>query len=274
MTQDLTTIFYRYFDVLDADNQALLDEVFRLRYQVYCVENAFEDASQLPDGREIDDYDRYRAVSSLVRHKPTGHVAATVRLVLPDRADPRQLFPIEQQCAESFNAAGFDFNHMPRNAMAEISRFCVSKHFKRRLGEAKTVSGIGPDPQSYADLQEKGVRMIPHLTIGLFAAIVRMSAANGVAIWYAVMEPSLLRLLTRFGIEFTPIGGLVDYHGMRQPCYGKIEQVLAGIWEKRPDIWRLITDDGRVWPLPYKAQLEKGPEDQADSGKASNTDIA
>lgn len=272
MKQDLANIFYRYFDVLDADHQELLDEVFQLRYQVYCVENNFEDSSQFPDGREMDGYDRGRSVSSLVRHKQTGLVAATVRLVLPDKQEPRQLFPIEQQCADSFQMAGFDFNNMPRNVMAEISRFCVSKHFKRRLGEAGTVSGIGSDPDSYAGFPDTGLRMIPHLTIGLFAAIVRMSAAHGVAVWYAVMEPSLLRLLTRFGIEFTPIGSLVDYHGMRQPCYGKIEHVLAGIWKKRPDIWRLITDNGRVWPLHHRGG--DGAEEETRVNNSPNTGIA
>ena len=42
------------FDVLRADTPALLDRVYRLRHQVYCVENAFEDPQLHLDGREID----------------------------------------------------------------------------------------------------------------------------------------------------------------------------------------------------------------------------
>ena len=42
------------FDVFRADTPELLDRVYRLRHQVYCVENAFEDPKLHLDGREID----------------------------------------------------------------------------------------------------------------------------------------------------------------------------------------------------------------------------
>ena len=35
---DLLAHFMRYFEIVRADTPALLEEVFRLRYQVYCVE--------------------------------------------------------------------------------------------------------------------------------------------------------------------------------------------------------------------------------------------
>jgi len=250
--RDLAETFYQYFDVAIADTDELRDEVYHLRYQVYCVEKGFEAESQCPGEKEIDEYDVRRAVHSVVRHRQTGLLAATVRLVLPDPDDLLVAFPVEEHCAASFETAEIDWKRLPRNSMAEISRFAVSKHFKRRLGEAGTIAGVGPDPNAYGDANSQGMRLIPHLSLGLFAAILRMSTENGVANWYAVMEPSLLRLLTRFGIEFTPIGGVVNYRGQRQPCYGGIERVLAEIWKKRPDVWRLVTDNGAIWPAPTK----------------------
>ena len=92
-------------------------------------------------------------------------------------------------------------------------------------------------------------RMLPLMTIGLFAGIVRMSRRHNITHWLAVMEPTLLRFLTRFGIYFQPVGSLVDYHGKRQPAIGVIDEVLAGIYAKRPDVWAVITDNGNVWPL-------------------------
>jgi len=256
MKKDLAQIFNRYFDVLPADSSELLDDVFKLRYQVYCVENSFENAADFPDQRERDRYDDERAVYSVVRHHRSGLVAATVRLILPNPTDPRAPFPIEESCRKCFAASGIDPERLPRNAMAEISRFAVSKDFKRRLGESGTVAGVSPKTLlSTEDPGRQGARMIPHLILGLFTAIVRMSAAHKIAIWYAVMEPSLLRLLERFGIHFVPIGGMVNYHGMRQPCYGAIDRVLAGIWQRRPDVWRLITDGGTTWPKPEKRLL-------------------
>jgi N-acyl amino acid synthase of PEP-CTERM/exosortase system len=63
------------------------------------------------------------------------------------------------------------------------------------------------------------------------------------------MEPTLLRLLTRFGIHFRKIGPLIDYHGKRQPAIGNVDEVLAGIYAERRDVWETITDYGDVWPL-------------------------
>ncbi|MDH3979091.1 MAG: PEP-CTERM/exosortase system-associated acyltransferase [Gammaproteobacteria bacterium] len=254
---DLCDLFFQYFDVILDDQPGVIDEATRLRYQVYCIENDFEDASRFDDDREVDEYDR-RSVHSVVRHRKLGVTAASVRLVLSDQECPEALFPIEENCAASLKACPSIFRGIPRNAIAEISRFAVSKDFKRRHGEAGNPAGVGPDPDRYLTPDLNRRRVIPHLILGLFAAIVKMSAEHHVTHWYAVMDVSLLRLLTRFGINFMPMGGQVDYHGLRQPCFGSVDEVLAGIWEKRPDIWRLITADGVVWPAPADHAVSAG----------------
>lgn len=248
--QSLQDLFYQYFEVLtDRDAPEVVDEAQKLRYQVYCTETGFEDALQFPDEKETDSYDN-RSVHSIIRHRQTRIIAATVRLVLPNASDLDQPYPIEKHCAESFKIAGMDRNDLPRKSLAEISRFGVSKDFKRRLGEAGTLSGVGVDPDEYTKVRSNSIRLIPHLSLGLFAAIVRMSAENNITHWYAVMEPPLLRLLTRFGISFIPIGGVVDYHGQRQPVYNSAHDVMDGIWKVRPDVWQLITGNGSQWPAP------------------------
>ena len=254
---DLCELFLHYFDIVTDDEPGVVDEAARLRYQVYCIENPFEDASRFDDGREVDEYDR-RSVHSIVRHKELGITAASVRLVLSDRDAPEASFPIEQNCAASLQSCPSHLRGVPRSSIAEISRFAVSKHFKRRMGEAGHPAGVGPDPERYLKPDMHKRRVIPHLILGLFAAIVKMSAEQGVTHWYAVMDISLLRLLTRFGINFRPLGDQVDYHGLRQPCFGCVDDVLAGIWEKRPDIWRLITDNGVTWPAPAKHLVSAG----------------
>jgi N-acyl amino acid synthase of PEP-CTERM/exosortase system len=249
---DLCEIFNSYFDVVTDNESSVLDEALRLRYQVYCIENDFEDSSRFKDGKESDDYD-CRSAHGIVRHLSSGATAATVRLVLPDMDNPETLFPIEKNCRDSLALAPTLLKGIPRQSIAEISRFAVSKNFKRRLGEAGSVAGIGPDYDKYVKQDPSGKRVIPHLIVGLFVAIVRLSAEHHVTHWYAVMDVSLLRLLNRFGINFMPIGDQVDYHGMRQPCFGSVDDVLAGIWSKRFDIWQLITADGSVWPAPAKS---------------------
>jgi len=249
---NLCEIFNAYFDVVTDTEPSVLDEALRLRYQVYCIENDFEDSSHFKDGKESDGYD-YRSVHGIVCHRSSGVTAATVRLVLPDMNNLDALFPIEKNCGESLRLAPPLLKCVPRQSIAEISRFAVSKNFKRRHGESGSVAGIGPNIEEYVKPYPGGKRMIPHLILGLFAAIVKLSAEHHITHWYAVMDVSLLRLLTRYGINFVPVGGLVDYHGRRQPCFGSIDDVLAGIWNKRFDIWQLITADGSVWPVSEKS---------------------
>lgn len=250
---DLRDIFNSYFDVLTNAESDVLDEALRLRYQVYCVEHDYEDSSRFGDEKESDDYD-CRSVHGIVRHRSSGATAATVRLVLHDKDNPDTPFPIETNCGDSLSISPSLLAGIPRRSVAEISRFAVSKNFKRRLGEAGTVAGVGPDIEKYLNQNPSGKRVMPHLILGLFAAIVKLSALQHVTHWYAVMDVSLLRLLSRYGINFTPIGEPVHYHGLRQPCFGAVDDILAGIYEKRHDIWQLITDDGFVWPAPLKVK--------------------
>ncbi|MGD8630410.1 MAG: GNAT family N-acyltransferase, partial [Gammaproteobacteria bacterium] len=80
---DLSDLFFQYFDVVMGNRPSIVDEAARLRYQVYCIENNYEDASRFDDGKEVDEYDR-RSVHGIVRHRALGITAASVRLVLSD----------------------------------------------------------------------------------------------------------------------------------------------------------------------------------------------
>jgi N-acyl amino acid synthase of PEP-CTERM/exosortase system len=251
---NLPEIFSKYFDVITDHESWVMDEAFKLRYQVYCVEQGFEDASQFEDKREFDEFD-CRAAHGIVCHRRSETTAATVRLVLPDPKSPEALFPIEMHCGNALRRHLSILTGVPRHAIAEISRFAVSKNFKRRLGECESVAGVAPDHDEDFDRDLGGKRVIPHLILGLFAAIVKMSAERKITHWYAVMDVSLLRLLSRFGINFVPVGDMVDYHGLRQPCFRSVDEVLAGIWHKRFDVWQLITADGTVWPAPGQNQV-------------------
>jgi N-acyl amino acid synthase of PEP-CTERM/exosortase system len=83
-------------------------------------------------------------------------------------------------------------------------------------------------------------RLIPNMTLGLMEWLVRFSRRTGLTHWFAIMEPQLIRLHARMGIHFVPIGDLVDYHGVRQPCYAEVESMLRRIDEERPDVWGLV----------------------------------
>lgn len=247
-------MFHEKFRVVVDDRPEVRRASYALRYQVYCLETGFEDKARFPEGLEYDEFDE-RSTHALVFYRGVEEPAATVRLVLPDPGEPSRPFPIEQHCLDSMLAGGFDPEMLPRQRLAEISRFAVSKRFKRRLGEKGTLAGNMSCCADVPSLDMPSRRLLPHLTLGLFRAIVAMSAREGITHWYAVMEPALLRLLTRFGIHFRPVGKLVNYHGKRQPCVGEVDTVLAGIWQERREVWDLITDGGRIWPEPEHRRL-------------------
>ena len=78
-------------------------------------------------------------------------------------------------------------------------------------------------------------------------AIVQMSLEYGITDWLAVMEPSLLRLLSRFGIDFAPLGPLVNYHGLRQPSHANVGRMLDQVYKERFDLWEFVTEPGTLW---------------------------
>src|SRR5215831_8836460 len=80
--QEFLSCYRQHFEVVRADTPALLDEAYRLRYQVYCVENSYENRAQQVNGRERDAYDD-RSVHSLLIHRRSGAAAGTVRVILP-----------------------------------------------------------------------------------------------------------------------------------------------------------------------------------------------
>ncbi len=232
-------LYRQYFDtvVVGQDDEELRDEVFRLRYQVYCVENPFEDPANNPDGLEHDSYDE-RGIHCLLRHKRSHAWAGAVRLILPNQNDPTRSYALQEVCQDPMIA---DPERFPIPKMAEVSRFCISKDFRKRQGD-----WLYPQSNEPEERQDER-RVVPNMTLGLIEGLVSMSLDNGVFYWCAVMERPLLRLLSRLGIHFDNIGPLVEYHGRRQPCIIELRAMLLRVHEERPDVWEILTDGGRHW---------------------------
>src|SRR3954465_7675835 len=76
--------------VADRSDQRL--DCFRIRFQVYCIDNAFEDPDDNPDGLETDACDGH-SVQSLLTHRSTGSAIGTVRLALPPGGSRRASVP-------------------------------------------------------------------------------------------------------------------------------------------------------------------------------------
>src|SRR5689334_16507922 len=87
---DIPIHYDQHFDVIRAATPELVREAYRLRYQVYCVENPFEDPEQHVGAYESDDEDD-RSIHTLLLHRRTGEIAGTTRVILPDQQRFRPL---------------------------------------------------------------------------------------------------------------------------------------------------------------------------------------
>ena len=246
MGPDLIGAFNEFFELVHADTDDLRKQVYQLRYQVYVLETGFESEDDCicvdvaGNGRECWEEDEFDARSDhyLVRHRRTGVYAATARLILPSPQDLSAPFPIESHCQLDHPVTHPDI----RANLGEISRFAVSKVFKKRIGESGTLAGVAENVDMYFEEHER--RVLPHISLGLFTAVMQMAHAHHITHCYAVMEPALLRLLGRFGVTFNRIGPDVDYHGNRTPCLGTLKESLPNIQRVCPPVWALITNQG------------------------------
>lgn len=225
----------RHFTAVRAHSTALLDRAYRLRYQVYCVENRYEDPSRHPDRREVDDDDD-RSVHTLLLHRRSGDAAGTARVILPRRERDRAL-PIER----ILSLAGRPpLEFVPWQHTAEVSRFAVSKRFRRRCGEERGADlCFAPDPSPAPGER----RLMPYITFGLLQGILGICVERGITHLAAVMEPPLVRLLARLGLEFEPVGGLVEHHGLRQPCVAGLGDLLRHSRENATLLWRYVSGE-------------------------------
>ncbi len=239
MANNIIDHFNEYFEMVPAISEELKTEVYKLRYQVYCVENKFLNSDDYHDEMEFDEFDRHSA-HYLIRHRKLGIYIATTRIILSDANDREKLFPIEKHSRiDNVNL----LKTMPRHNLAELSRFCVSKEFRRRKNEQHLLTTNDAESEITYEQEEK--RSSSHLTLALFACAIKMSCENNIQYWYAIMEPSLKRVFSTLGIHFVGIGPLVDYNGLRQPCVIKIDGLLDSVAKKDLNYWNMLTKNGQ-----------------------------
>lgn len=224
---DILARYNSHFRTQPAASPALVRLAQAIRFQVYCLERKFENASE-HDGRlERDSFDD-RAVHCLLFHRPTGEPIGTTRLI--PLSDMDVLQPI-RQLLHTNGLRGRD--HFPLATTGEVSRFAISNQFRRRHTDN---GSIKLDRECRSNLP----------CLGLVQELLRQSVELGLTHWAAVMEPKLLRMLALMGIHFTPVGPLVDHHGLRQPSFCYLPEMLERLRRERPDHWTVVTDGGAL----------------------------
>lgn len=179
------------------DSPELLQEVYRLRFQVYAKECRFISPDDYPAGMETDAFDKHSVHFGAFDDE--GRIVGAVRLILPSSGK----FLIEAQCGALPFGAGLP----PRGKHAEISRLTISKAFRRSL----TPRNISDEKSSFY------IRKVSPLALGLFQLIYEECRERGIYYCLALMEKPLALLMKLNGFVFKPIGPSVDFYGPVTP---------------------------------------------------------
>ncbi|WP_319574663.1 PEP-CTERM/exosortase system-associated acyltransferase [uncultured Desulfobacter sp.] len=207
------------------DDEELLKETYRLRYEIYCHEAEFLDDNQYSDGIEKDMWDDHSIHFAALDSDNV--VVGTLRLIL----NSEHAFPFEVYCP-NYDRSKINF---PRAQLSEISRLAVSKKYRRRKNDglygmnSYHSSADNPIPK---EIQEKRKR--PIVVFGLYKVMYMESKRRGIVHWYAAMEQKLNRTLRKFFFEFQAIGPEEDYYGPVTPFWAKISNFEQSLFKEKP----------------------------------------
>lgn len=236
--QDILRHFDAVFSEAPASMSKDLEEAFRLRYLVYCLDRGFEDAGACPSGLEQDPYDK-QALHCLLRERVGKRPIGTVRLVTT-QGRPRGTDGLP--LAEYASSDSLEIlRSLPQASTAEVSRFAIARAAHDILCRSQPAPAARSvrlhDP-------ERNAKLLPYMSLGLIRGLVRLSVQNGIDYWCLAAEPSLLRRLRAFGLHFQNAGPLVEHRGLRQVCYANVRDLLARAEAERPEFWDIITVGG------------------------------
>jgi len=221
---DLADHFQTYFRILPADSPPLREQVFRIRYDVYCREFGFEKEECFPDGLEKDDYDD-QAHHCIIIHRASGQGAGCVRLVTASPNDSEFLLPMERCCAQSLKDPARDPRRLPRDRIAEVSRLAVHTGFRRRSGETASPAGR----VDLSDISAEQRRTFPLLSLALFYASAALMQIRDRQHAFVMVEPRLARRLQALALPITQVGEPLEYHGTRAGFYLQAQAVVDNI---------------------------------------------
>ncbi|CAN7622930.1 PEP-CTERM/exosortase system-associated acyltransferase [Massilia sp. LjRoot122] len=243
--RDILIPYFNFRRVLKGNIESnVLKEIFKLRYEVYCLERQYLAASEFEEGLETDEYDDCSI--HFAAYTLDNNIVGTVRLVQPH---PGQEYPFESHCMPFP-----DFVAPARESVAEISRLVVRKSYRRRRGDS--MEGISQDfvekgsaktikPHSSVRRDKRGNS--PLLLLGMYREMYRYSRQNGIRYWYAAMERSLARSLEKMGFKFVPIGPQVDYYGPVTPHMADLDELIGRLERENKFLAAWFNDE----PIPF-----------------------
>ncbi len=228
--------FRKYFEIHAAVDEALRDEVFRIRHEVYCEELRFE--PERPDRREMDDYDGHSLHCLLKTSADPQQPVGCTRLVLTNPEDRSLPLPFERACAATLDRSIIDPAKLPRERIAEVSRLAVRATYRRRRGEQAAPVAIHDE-----DFGTVTQPRFPYVPIGLYLGAVALAARSGIDTMFVLTEPRLASHFAKLGVEIKQIGGPIEHRGQRIPSMMDVQSIIKNMRFLVKPIWRVIQEE-------------------------------
>lgn len=208
-------LYESLFEVKIAETDSEIKAVQNLRYQVYVEERHWEPENETK--LERDSYDSH-SIHLLLIFKPEKLPVGTARIILSNPAKLHKSYPVQTVCNHPMF---WDRSWVQQHP--EFSRFAIPKNRREYcLSHPLVLDAI-------ANQQEDQKKTLYNLAMGLsfglitkMAEVLRFKHFDGTC---AVLEKSLLRLLSKNGLRVTPLGEPVEHHGLRQPCYIEVDRL-------------------------------------------------
>lgn len=217
-------LFWHHFTPVYADTDALRNQAFHIRHEVFCEEFGFEPLTA--DRRERDEFDPI-AHHFLLGHNLSQQFVGCVRLIVPNPDANQSMLPIARFCWPHLDPH-VQMLLKSRAQCGEISRLAVRAAYRRQNDLKSPDGGYASQAESNAARSEQ--RLFPFVSFGIYlciAATLELLHQRGqIDAALIMMEPKLYRNLKQQGFNFQMAGPVIDYHGRRAP-YVITERTLA-----------------------------------------------
>ena len=192
------------------DAPLLLEESYRLRYSVYCLERNFLRREDYPQGLETDAYDSLSVHVGAV--DASGRLVGTARLVDVPAGGPD--LPVLGHCSLFADHAEL---YDPGNKVIEVSRLAMSR---------SSTWGL-----HYSGFKRRDIREMVFRTLlkAIYQGAKRLEATH----WVAATEKSLQRRVEEYGFPFRAIGPEADYSGPVAPYLMSLREFDQVILSRR-----------------------------------------
>jgi N-acyl amino acid synthase of PEP-CTERM/exosortase system len=205
-----------------------MEDVFRLRFQVYCEEKKFLPRAAYPNGLEIDEFDD----------------GATHIAVYGDEASPKgylRVVAARDQCELPLFAHGMmvgeEFPMPAPGGAVEISRMMVRSDYRKRLRDPE--DGFPPS----GSLSDPPARNASDLIqLKLIRLAYRHALEADVRWFLSAIEPAQGRKLSMMGFPIRPIGPVADYFGNVRPHAVDLREMERKLRENCPEVWAFFDD--------------------------------